>query len=1340
MDSKNIKYFGVGGLLEDALALMKKVSYESYKKPLTATTIELNQVAKLSKEQWDKIYFDTIKKYGEDSQEVKNIRDLHFSVMSGGDDLPKKYTHYTPSEPFNIYDFDHKPTSDGGFRGKGAYFETSETGTKDNYKGHPLEAYLRMNYTVDGKAVGAIPGQMDGPEFLQMLGHYKTKQEAIDHYLEEAKQKILQDIEYSKQNSLASKIKLKQEGIDPTTSKEKLNKQISDYLERMEKDLKKKIPDDFDKIDSYQDSYETVVYNAGQMKSPQAVTRDDEGNIIPLSQRDDFSNPDMRFKDGGIIKAQDGTKFLVIKDEPEFDYEEPEFNFRHLNDELEAQDLDNYLTDLYYQKRIKYGQPDKDAIQEIQRHYNLSKDQIQETFDDLYNYGLGRVLTADLEDHPIEDVIPNAQQIDDETVVLKNGGQLIPKAASGVKMVAKTVSDFAEESAGWLIHYFTGNNVEDSVKLIKEANTNGALNKGLSKAINNLESGGSNAQKAYEKYYEAMKKSYKRSQALLEKAAESSSELNTTNYLKGVARENKFQEDYTKNLYKKYPIFEMQQLIQERKAIPADLLEQVATSQEGQIFFRKLQETKNLHRIPDSDLATAVKWKQGQRQFSTNLTTKIDNTGIPNSSNQKPLGSIIDDMFGIPDFVTKGVASGKGETATKSMLETYKKLAASTNNTKLDIIAQALQESHKSNIELPEEFMTYLRSIIKIPGNTAYGHLGEFKTTTDYSQLTNFEIDQKLNEAIKALKDINAGTFKPSKAMLKENHIKGGGVQIHPEINKKWTDLQRKIFNEEEEAEAFANQLGDIFGTSRSIALDNDTIYNFAKTGKIPPQFELNYHGKQIADIKSKLNSSTLTPAEKEYLNSQLTAYMNSNHNIDDLHMKAVILQQRLDNYAALHGQSSGIITLVPRYGTTKTTKGKIVNTNGDRELTFAETPSGKHLLGFDFMIDKGGWKKYEIPEDILTSWDLLKPGSFTEGVHWDLPKDFFRVTLEQHHSKPLSQMMSEAYIGALNEAMQKGKTSVTVDEVVDYYKSHRPTDFAGQFLLLTKDQHIGRTNGVHKTELEQLTDLARKKSLAQTGLFRSQEDLDNFYKEILAERSAYMLSKGDASDFQRIKNILIDARDKDIQNETSKLMILGQQYTQEWKAGVLSQDEYNNKLDELLMHLQEISAGHLNLEKNSGELFNELYSDKLTISKLKKIDKKSVKITNILKIDSELKQLLPNLGESTIPEYLINSKGFSKSRQNIKNMLDKKKFIAFLQDQISHQKTPSKELENRLTKEITKYNELITDLSGDNKNLKTLLTDSFQDFLNSREAKVSQIVAITKNQHGGSLYKKYFI
>jgi hypothetical protein len=65
----------------------------------------------------------------------------------------------------------------------------------------------------------------------------------------------------------------------------------------------------------------------------------------------------------------------------------------------------------------------------------------------LYNYGLGRVLTADLEDHPIEDVIPDEHQIDDETVVLKNGGA-IPKYSIGAaikKFIGSELSNLAPE-------------------------------------------------------------------------------------------------------------------------------------------------------------------------------------------------------------------------------------------------------------------------------------------------------------------------------------------------------------------------------------------------------------------------------------------------------------------------------------------------------------------------------------------------------------------------------------------------------------------------------------------------------------------------------------------------------------------------------------------------------------------------------------------------------------------------------------------------------------------------------------------------------------------------------
>jgi hypothetical protein len=38
-----------------------------------------------------------------------------------------------------------------------------------------------------------------------------------------------------------------------------------------------------------------VTRNSNQMKLANAITKDDSGKIIPLSKRDDFTNPDIRF-------------------------------------------------------------------------------------------------------------------------------------------------------------------------------------------------------------------------------------------------------------------------------------------------------------------------------------------------------------------------------------------------------------------------------------------------------------------------------------------------------------------------------------------------------------------------------------------------------------------------------------------------------------------------------------------------------------------------------------------------------------------------------------------------------------------------------------------------------------------------------------------------------------------------------------------------------------------------------------------------------------------------------------------------------------------------------------
>ena len=40
---------------------------------------------------------------------------------------------------------------------------------------------------------------------------------------------------------------------------------------------------------------ETVVFKNSQIKSARPITYDDRGKIIPLSKRDDFTNPDIRF-------------------------------------------------------------------------------------------------------------------------------------------------------------------------------------------------------------------------------------------------------------------------------------------------------------------------------------------------------------------------------------------------------------------------------------------------------------------------------------------------------------------------------------------------------------------------------------------------------------------------------------------------------------------------------------------------------------------------------------------------------------------------------------------------------------------------------------------------------------------------------------------------------------------------------------------------------------------------------------------------------------------------------------------------------------------------------------
>ena len=56
---------------------------------------------------------------------------------------------------------------------------------------------------------------------------------------------------------------------------------------------------------------EIVVPKANQIKSTNVVTYDNNGNLIPIVKRDNFHNPDIRYKQGGILKAQLGAPSVL---------------------------------------------------------------------------------------------------------------------------------------------------------------------------------------------------------------------------------------------------------------------------------------------------------------------------------------------------------------------------------------------------------------------------------------------------------------------------------------------------------------------------------------------------------------------------------------------------------------------------------------------------------------------------------------------------------------------------------------------------------------------------------------------------------------------------------------------------------------------------------------------------------------------------------------------------------------------------------------------------------------------------------------------------------------------
>lgn len=698
------------------------------------------------------------------------------------------------------------------------------------------------------------------------------------------------------------------------------------------------------------------------------------------------------------LKAQEGAKLpetFIIQEEPELDYDEPEFTFRHLKDEYQAQDFDNDLNDFYYRGQITNGELSEKARHKLQRDYNLNNIELKETFDDLYTAGLAKTLTLDLEE-------PEESNV---TLTYKTGGRLIPKASVGGVLL---------DLGNRLLKAMSGGTQ--------------VLSKRISKKTKNALEAVVTSDPRVSKYY------------------------------------------------------------QEGMPIPDNLIKELQDSDEARSFYK--QATK----YSEDKINLAV---SQNKEFSEELVNRIDSQAkVP--------------------YTEGGNASHTFDFVPTSLVESYDKLKKLKKDDRIDLIVDTLKEAKKNNITLPEEYISYLKNIIKVPKVSAQKELGKFGTVSskdldllDFNPLNEeFNFDKKLDLAISSLKSIKENSFTVSPLMLTENYFKTGGISQHYMNNKYLTKEFRRTFNEEEWAKIAQHQIGDL---SSLPELTDREMLDAINDGIIPEAYHKEFHSKEIANLDKIINDTNSTSQQIKKAKLYKQAYENSQHNIDLARLKAGILQQ----WANKQYNGAAKVVVAPVIGRTPIKKQKFyTDKDGYAKLKDVETLSGKHLLGYNFKLDFGDSNLQDYIEDFQKTF-VLKDGTGVRNFTVT-PSMIFDIKAEQHHFRPHSQELTEAYNKAFQKAKAEGRNSVSIKEIRDEWESNKPENFYSQFMLLTKPEHIGK-DGIHSLDVESLTDLARLKSLGYSDLFTDYSDAQNWYDKVMLARRATLTSKGD---FDKVRNL----------------------------------------------------------------------------------------------------------------------------------------------------------------------------------------------------------------------------
>lgn len=390
---KQTKWFKEGGNLIPKAAGGKKLLEDIFHKIFPGKTLK-----ELTPEEWDIAYDYILKKYNNNPSNIlQKIRDYHF--YTAAPDTIVKEVSGKPIQVFhggtspNIREFSLDTPNNASLTDildKRIYFSDK----KGIARQYAVDPEYKLALTIDHLA-DAVGLDKEGLEII--ASHLEIPIEDVKKIVEDYK--IGLDFVRRKTNE--------EDFIYPAYLNIRKHADVDldgDIITRLSKEQRAKINAEPGAIirnvdESVSNQYgirmapssDYLVQYPQQIKRSAAITYDTNGDIIPISKRDDFYNPDINFKEGGTLnKFQEGGILSRWSIEQELPI------FRHLKNPQLAQNIDQDLNEFFAKGEIQYGQLSKDARRDLQRKYNLDQKQIKETLDDLYNAGLGKALIADL--------------------------------------------------------------------------------------------------------------------------------------------------------------------------------------------------------------------------------------------------------------------------------------------------------------------------------------------------------------------------------------------------------------------------------------------------------------------------------------------------------------------------------------------------------------------------------------------------------------------------------------------------------------------------------------------------------------------------------------------------------------------------------------------------------------------------------------------------------------------------------------------------------------------------------------------------------------------------------